>query len=69
MRTRYIANPMAPDGHPSAPILRDPIFMPIFSALLGSLGSISIVSGVTVAGLASAIAAISGFMEFPNERS
>lgn len=64
MRTRYIANPLAPDGYPSAPILRDPIFTPLFAGLLGSFGSISIVSGVNVAGLASAIAAGGGFKEF-----
>lgn len=64
MRTRYIANPLAPDGYMAAPLLRDPIFLPLFSGLLGSFGSISIVSGVTVAGLASAIAAGGGYMEF-----
>lgn len=64
MRTRYIPHPIAPDGYASAPILREPIFTPLFTALLGSFGSISNVSGVTVAGLASAIAAGGGFTEF-----
>lgn len=34
----------------------DPIFTPLFAGLLGSFGSVTIIGGVTVAGLASAIA-------------
>lgn len=64
MRTRYIPQPMAPDGYPSAPIVSDPIFTPLFTAALGSFGSITIVGNLTVAGLAAAIAAGGGYKEF-----
>lgn len=58
MRTRYILNglDLANSSALYGPICYDPIFTPIFTGLLGSFGSVTIVGGLTVAGVASAIA-------------
>ncbi|MDX3928702.1 MAG: hypothetical protein QHC90_23215 [Shinella sp.] len=62
MRTRYIPDPMAPNGYMAAPIVADPIFTPIFTAIGFSTVGIAgtTISAVTIA---SALAAGGDYWE------